>query len=239
MKGRRNSRWQEMDKGGIELPKLIQFYETFNRSEGKSPRTVQWYGEVLDLFLNWLRSRQKPINLRAIGEMEVREFILSLRERMWNGKSLSSQTLNNRVRALRAFFSWLAREDYTEENLLANLKPPRVADTVIEPLTAEEVERLFSRINQNTILGARNAAMLVLLLDTGLRLSELVGLKVSDVHLEQRYVKVLDKGAKERIVPLGASCQKMLLRYYHHFRVEPAHPGVDTFFLTCRWISTY
>lgn len=164
--------------------------------------------------------------------MEAREFILSLRGKKWNGKSLSSHTLNNRVRALRAFFSWLAREGYTEENLLANLKPPKIAQTVIEPLTPEEVERIFSKINQNTLLGARNAAILALLLDTGLRLSELVTLKVQDVHLDQRYVKVLGKGTKERIVPLGASCHKILLRYYHHFRVEPARPGVDAFFLT-------
>ena len=102
---------------------------------------------MLNLFLDWLRSQQRPTNLGSIGEMEVREFILSLRERKWNGKSLSSQTLNNRVRALRAFFSWLGREGYTEENLLAGLKSPKVAQPVIEPLTTEEVERLFSRIN--------------------------------------------------------------------------------------------
>jgi len=221
-----------MDKGDTDLSRVIEFYETFNRSEGKSPRTVEWYSEVLNLFLDWLRSKGKPTNLGSVGEMEVREFILFLREKRVNGKSLSSHTLNNRVRALRAFFPWLAHEGYTDRNLLAGLRPPKVAQTVIEPLTAEEVERLFSRINQNTMLGARNAAILALLLDTGLRLSELVTLKVQDVHLDLRYVKVLGKGAKERIVPMGASCHKALLRYYHHFWVEPAHLGVDTFLLT-------
>jgi len=232
MKVRKNSRWQEMDKSSMELSRLIQFYETFNRSEGKSYRTVDWYTEVLNLFLDWLKLKEKPTNLGYIGEMEVREFILSLREKKWRGKPLSSQTLNNRVRALRAFFSWLAREDYTEDNLLAKLKPPKITEPIIEPLTIEEVERLFSKISQNTVLGARNAAILALLLDTGLRLLELITLKVQDVHLDQRYIKVLGKGAKERIVPLGASCHKTMLRYYYHFRVETAHAGVDAFFLT-------
>ena len=74
--------------------------------------------------------------------------------------------------------------------------------------------------------------MITLFLDGGLRLSELINLRTGDVHLEQRYVKVMGKGSKERMVPFGAACQKALLHYYHHFRVEPAHAGVDSFFLT-------
>jgi site-specific recombinase XerD len=164
--------------------------------------------------------------------MDVREFILFLREKRWNGKSLSSSTLNNRVRALRAFYSWLAREGYTSENLLAELKPPKVTETVIEPLTTEEIEIVFSTINQDTILGARNEAMLALWLDIGLCLSEIIMLGVEDVHFDRRYVKVLGKGDKERIVLIGASCHRTLLRYYHHFRVEAAHADVKAFFLT-------
>ncbi len=221
-----------MDKGGIELSKLIQIYGTFNRSEGKSPRTVEWYDEVLKQFSNWLNSKDKPANLGNISETDVREFILYLQEKRWQGRTLSVQTLNNRVRALRAFFSWLARENYTSENLLAGLKPPKVIETVIEPLTVDEIGKLFRNINQDTALGARNTAMLSLLLDTGLRLSEMTTLKVQDVHLDSKYVKVLGKGGKERIVPMGGLCHKALLRYYYHFRAEPAHAGVDAFFLT-------
>ncbi len=221
-----------MNKSDFELSRLIWIYETHNRSEGKSPSTVQWYNEVLNRFLAWLQSEDKTTCLGFIGEMEVREFILYLQEKKRNGKQLSNNTLNNRVRALRAFFSWLAREGYTEENLLARLRPPKVAQKVIEPLTPEELDKLFRKINANTLIGARNTAILALLVDTGLRISELVSLNVQDVHLDRRYIKVFGKGAKERIVPLGALCCKSLLRYYNHFRVEPAHAGIDAFFLT-------
>jgi len=232
MKPRKNFRWSDVAKDGMELADLVKYYETYHRSEGSSPKTVKWYREVLESFVSWLKLQGRLTDLGSINQMDVREFILSLREKRYHGRALSSSTLNNRVRALRAFFSWLAREEYTDTNILGNLKPPKVAETLIEPLTVGEIDRLFSVINQKTVLGARNTAIIALFLDTGLRLSELINLGTSDVHLEQRYVKVMGKGAKERVVSFGAACQKALLHYYHHFRVEPAHAGVNNFFLT-------
>ena len=83
-------------------------------------------------------------------------------------------------------------------------------------------------INTSTVLGTRNAALVSLMLDTGLRLSETAGLAVDDVHLDDRYVKVLGKGSKERIVAFGAACQRSLVNYYMHFRTEPAHDLIAT-----------
>jgi integrase/recombinase XerC/integrase/recombinase XerD len=232
MRGKRNLRWEDVDKRDIELRQLIQHFEVFNRSEGKSPRTVSWYSEALNSFLYWLESENRSTKLKDVGESEGRAFALHLYDKRFRGKPLSTYTVANRVRALRGFFSWLAWKGYTADNALADFKPPKTAQTIIEPLAPQEVNQLFTKINQNTSLGARNGAILALFLDTGVRLSELADLKECDVHLEQRYVKVMGKGAKERIVPFGVDCQKTLLHYYYHFRPERAHSGVDTFFLT-------
>lgn len=70
------------------------------------------------------------------------------------------------------------------------------------------------------------------LLDTGLRCAELCNLTVQDAHIDQGFLKVMGKGSKERVAPIGAAVQKVLLRYLHHFRPEPARPGMDNFFLT-------
>ena len=140
MKTRRNLQWNEMEKSHIELSRLMECYKTFNQSEGKSPRTIEWYEEVLGLFHNWLLSNGKPTNLGSIGEPQVREFILSLRQKLFKGKGLSTQTISNRVRALRAFFSWLAREEYISDNLLAKLKPPKVAETIVEALNPRKLK---------------------------------------------------------------------------------------------------
>ena len=136
---------------------------------------------------------------------------------------VSPNTVNNRVRALRAFFAWLNRKGYTEDHVLKDLRPPKMVTKVIEPVTPEEIKRMFATMNPNTAMGARNPALYSLMLDTGLRLSEVAHLEEVGVHIEERYVKVLGKGSKERIVAFGWACQRSLLHYYHHFRPEPAH----------------
>ena len=81
------------------------------------------------------------------------------------------------------------------------------------------------------MLGARNTAIFTLILDTGLRLSEVVTLKYDDVHLDSRYVKVIGKGDKERVVAFGASCQKALVNYASRYRIETPGQESDVFFL--------
>ena len=127
---------------------------------------------------------------------------------------MSTHTVANRVRALKAFFAWLGRKGYTADDLLRGVRPPRTIQRVIEPLSGEEIEKMFSGIDANTVLGARNCALVSLMLDTGLRLSEAAYLEEPDVHLEDRYVKVLGKGGKERIVAFGVACQRAILHYH-------------------------
>ena len=102
----------------------------------------------------------------------------------------------------------------------------------IEILTEEEIKRIFSSINPNTAMGARNTAIYSLMLDTGLRLTEVVTLKYRDVHLGERYVKVLGKGDKERIVAFGTNCQRALTNYANHYRFENEEQLSDTLFLS-------
>ena len=221
-----------MNMNKLDLSTLIQHFEVHNDTEGKSPRTVEWYNQALHLFHDWLVGEGMSTSLEHLGEDEVREFILYLKKRKGLWGPVSSHTLNNRVRALRAFFAWLHRRGYTEEHRLKGLRPPKVTQKVIEPLTPDEIQRIFASINPNTLLGARNMAIYSLMLDTGLRISEVAGLKDKDVHLQDRYVKVLGKGNKERIVAFGATCQRSLIHYSYHFRVEPSYPDEDAFFLS-------
>ena len=149
-----------------------------------------------------------------------------------NWITLSPFTVQGRVRALKAFSSWLFREGYIEQNILSNVKLPKVPIKIIEPLMASEIDRLVSFHNQLTALGSRDVAILITLLDTGLRISELANLPLEDAHVEEGYLKVVGKGNKERIVPLGGLSQRILYRYLFHFRPEPYSPTDNYLFLT-------
>lgn len=243
MKGQRKRlRWEDMDKGDITLDRLIAHYEVHNRTEGKSPKTVAWHNESLGLFLRFLRRRGYSIHLRDVGLPEAREFVLYLQSKRVKYENsafaspkeepLSPHTIQGRVRSLRAFFRWLHEEGYAPEHKLEDLRPPKAPKQLVAVLTEEEIRRILACLSPNTALGARNRAIVVTFLDTGLRLSELVNLKLADAHLQEGYLRVLGKGGKERIVPIGTSAQKALLRYREHFRPEPANLRLDSFFLT-------
>lgn len=111
MKERRNPRWEEMDKGKIGLHQLIQHFEIFNRSQGKSPKTIKWYSDVLNLSLRWLEWEGMSTQIGAVGEVQVRSFILHLQERKVNGKPLSTHSIANRYAGYEASFLGLQRKD--------------------------------------------------------------------------------------------------------------------------------
>ena len=220
-----------MNPKKLELSKLVEKFLVHKRSKGFSERTVEWYQQALGLFQTWLADEDMSTCLDDIGEDEVRLFILYLKTRPGLRGPASSHTVNNRVRAMRAFFHWLYEEDYTDCPRLEKVRPPKPRELEIEILTDEEISRIFASINPDTVLGARNMAIFSLMLDTGLRLTEVVTLKHQDVHLDKRYVKVLGKGNKERIVSFGTNCQRVLLNYDQHYRFENQGQKAETFFL--------
>jgi site-specific recombinase XerD len=132
---------------------------------------------------------------------------------------------------LRAFASWLHSEGYTETNRLQAVKPPKIQSKVIQVLTDEEIRRLLGRFDRDDPFGARNFAAVWTLLDCGLRASELCGLATEDAHLEQGYLKVLGKGNKERLVPVGVGAQAALVRWRNYFRPEFLVGDVAHFFV--------
>ena len=219
---------------GPELRVLAERFELHNGSDGKSPKTVQWYNQALGIFTGWLAQDGMSTCLEDIGEDEVRLFILHLQERKGLWGVDSSHTVNIRVRSLRAFFNWLNRKGHTESHRLEDVKPPKVRKREIEILTDEEIESIFAAINPNTAMGARSGAIFSLMLDAGLRLSEVVTLKYRDVHLDGQYVKILGEGNKERVVAFGSNCRRALANYAQHHRFENKNkderPG--TFFLS-------
>jgi len=203
---RRNLRWEEVDKSNILLDKLIRHYESFNRSEGKSPRTISWYSDTLRTFEGFLKKDGSAL-LRDAGINQVREFILYLQEKeKWDGNGrtcskgsrLSPFTVQGFVRSLKAFYSWLHREGYTEMNELARLRLPKTPNKLVQTLSQEEIRQILGCLNPLTAVGTCDIVIFMTFIDTGLRCSELIGLKLGEVDMEQGSMKVLGKGRVTR-----------------------------------------
>jgi len=223
-----------------ELKDLVARYRLSNQVEGKSPKTVAWYDEMLRAFLLYLEKQATRLDLSSFNIDTVRAYVLHLQQkRRYEGHPgtpagaalVSPRTVQCHVRTLRAFASWLQREGYTEKNRLGNLKLPKAPVKVIEPLTAEEIKKVTA-IDKTSPLGERNRAIVALAMDTGLRSGEIAGLTLAGVNLKAGLLKVMGKGSKERVVPIGKFVQMTLRHYIKNARPKPADASIDRLFLT-------
>jgi len=223
-----------------KLSELIEYYEVCNRAEGKSPKTISWYSANLKSFRNYLKSRHLPGSLDTINTKLLREYVLYLMKRTRyenhpytpaKTELLSSATIHGHVRTLRAFYNWLVVEGLVQNNPAKDLKPPKVSRKVVSTLSDEEIGAILGTFSISPS-DARNQTLFMILLDTGLRIGELVNLKMDDVHMNEGYLKVMGKGKKERIVPFGNNAQRALQRYLFRFRPKPNSPVTNNVFLS-------
>ena len=218
-------KWSEMDKSTIPLAKLRKAFEVCNQTTGKSPSTYRWYSDKLSLFERFLGDGCRLSDLTVAS---AREFIAHLQGRRVRHERnpfvtnkegpLSSSYIQGFARALRAFSTWLHAEGYTDTNVLKPLKPPRIQRKVVQVLTEEEIGSVLAHFDQDDPFGFRNYAVVWTMLDCGLRASELCNLRTEDAHIEEGYLKVLGKGNKERLVPVGGKTQTILARWRDCFR---------------------
>jgi len=225
-----------MKNSQMQLGNLIQGFRLFCQAEGKSPKTTEWYTAFLGRFLHFLISHHFPTSINAIDRDHIREFIHYLQSEARTPRTnrpLSGATVQGYVRTIKAFFSWATREDYIKTNIMATVPVPRATTKVINAFSAEQVAGLLTACQVNPGTGCRNLAMLLVMLDCGIRVSELVGLDLEDVDIEQGYLRIRHgKGARERLVPVGSVVQKVLWKYTNCSRSKPLAETVTGLFLS-------
>ncbi len=223
----------------LQLKPLIEGYLTHHKVLGRSPATIHWHRETLNDFLAFLNAEGIPERADAVDLNVGSAYVLTLQERKQKPgvfdqeraqRPLSVETIRNRVRSLRAFFHWLEEEEVLPKHPLQRLKPPKSLDRIIERLTEEEIRLLFAALDTKVWWGVRDQAILAMLLETGMRAGELVGLQHEDVRLADGFCKVLGKGNKERLLGLTPFVVRCLQRY-EIYRPESTHP---TYFLSDR-----
>ncbi|WHS06751.1 site-specific tyrosine recombinase XerD [Ligilactobacillus salivarius] len=179
---------------------------------GLSENTINSYGIDLKLFLEYLRENEIP-SFKQVNK----EVIVNYMQSEKNNNKANSSILRS-VSSLRKFFQYLAQEKIIEKDPMLLIDTPKKKQHLPQVLTKEEVEKLLHSPNTGQVLGLRDRAMLELMYATGLRISEIINLKLEDLHLTMGTLQTLGKGHKERIVPVGDEAIKWVNRYLEEAR---------------------
>ncbi len=225
-----------MENSVLELGNLIQGFKLSCQTEGKSPKTIEWYTTFLYRFLAFLQFRNFATDAAQISKEVIRAFILYLQVEAKTPRSkkpLSPATVQGYVRTLKSFFSWVVREEYLSDSPTAKIPVPKAPQKVLNTFTHEQIGKLAQECYRSNGNGYRNLAVLLLLLDSGIRVSELVHIDLDDINQAEGWIKIkVGKGGKERIVPVGSLVQKSLWKYINHFRPQPLTQKVIRLFLS-------
>ena len=214
---------------GTSLRSLVKGFILTKQTEGKSPRTVEYYRENLRRFI-WYCDKQKwSGDIRFLTEWDIREFLgyTATETYRWGVKGNGSETSHHKSShatthhyfvVLSCFFSWAMREEFIKENPMAKIKVAKQKPKVITPYTVDEIKKMLAVCDYDfnhgaKFLGSRNRAMILILLDSGMRLSELTNIIVNDITNETGYIKILGKGNKERVVRIGKLARIALWKY--------------------------
>ena len=193
----------------------IKEYQNYLKLErGLSKNTIDNYTfdvEKLDLFLT-----QKEINISPIQITEevIQQFIYEM------ASQVNPRSQSRLISGLKSFFNYLIFEDYRNDTPLELIEVPKTGRKLPDTLSTIEIDSLIQAIDLSTPEGERNKAMLETLYSCGLRVSELISLKLSDLFFEEGFIKITGKGNKQRFVPVGKSTIKIVTSYVNQIRVH-------------------
>ncbi len=210
------------------LEQAVDEYLVYLRAEkGASPNTVEAYSNDVRKLVEYLAAHGGPTEWDTVDVTDVRGYLSYLQT-----ENVTNTTRARNVAALKSFFRFLYREKYTEFNLGEMLEGPRKERVLPKYLTVDEVERLLAAPDVSTPNGCRDKAMLELLYASGLRVSELISLRIQDINFEMACVRCFGKGSKERIIPLGSYAIAALEQYINQCRPKVANAWqTDVLFL--------
>ena len=209
----------------------ISNYKSYLRIErGLSENTIDNYSRDLKKLMRHLQLLDTPPDPITISKDDVQEFIYTI------AKEVQARSQARIISGLKGFFNYLVFEDYRKDNPLDLIESPRLGRKLPDTLAEEEIDNLINAIDLATPQGERNRAILETLYSCGLRVTELITLKLSDLYFEEGFINVIGKGDKQRFVPISEHTQKYIDIYRNeirtHIDVKPEH--VDILFLNRR-----
>lgn len=227
----------------ISFQKVLKGFKLANEAEGLSPKTIRWYDNNLGLFYRWVRKRYKHEPLfKEITAEDIRAYLNELRasdecyaEHPYTPKQkrkISASTVAGYYASLSSLFNWAVREEIIDRSPVHNVPRPKIPKYLPDPFSPNEVKQMLDAAKQlDEKMSIRMTAILLVMLDTGLRLTELLSMQLKDLDMDQGRAMIMGKGAKQRFIFFGKVTKKALWRYLSFARPEPM-AGTGNVFLT-------
>ena len=193
----------------------LKDYTTYLKLErGLSKNSIQSYTMDIEKLMSFLETHDINVTPILIDKDTVQQFIYEI------AKVINPRSQARIISGLKSFFNYLIFEDYRKDNPLDLIESPKLGRKLPDTLSENEIDNLIQGIDLSSAEGERNRAMLETLYGCGLRVSELIGLKISDLFFEEDFIKVTGKGDKQRFVPISPVNKKYINIYRNEIRVH-------------------
>ena len=193
---------------------ILDYNHYLNIERGLSENTIDNYIRDVKKFVAFLEKKEVSSLPIQITEEFIQEFVYDI------SKKISPRSQARIISGLRSFFEYLIFENYRESNPTDLIEAPKTGRKLPDTLSEEEINSLITAIDLSKAEGERNRAMLETMYSCGLRVSELIHLKISDLFFEEGFIKIIGKGNKERFVPIHFRAQKYIILYMNEIRVH-------------------
>jgi integrase/recombinase XerD len=196
-------------------PIISQYKNYLKLERSMSGNTVEAYLHDVELLEQFLILRERTISPKDVGSTDIHNFLEHVGD-----LGLSAHSQARIISGLKSFFKYLIFEGQLQSDPMDMIDAPKLGRKLPDTLSLQEIDLLLEAIDMSTAEGTRNRAMLETLYSSGLRVSELVGLKMQNLYFDIGFIKVTGKGSKERLVPIGRTAQKYINMYLEGYRVH-------------------
>ena len=207
---------------------ILKFIEELTYEKNYSKLSINGYQKDLDLFLEYLNEN----NIKKYNDVtyqDIRLYINYLHDLNYNNK-----TISRHISSLRSFFKYLKANNIIDDNPCILISNPKLEKRLPKYLNFEDTEKLLNAFDNNNYIGLRNSTIMEILYSTGTRVSEITNIKISDISLSSKSIKITGKGNKERIVYFGTRCLNLIRKYLDYSYPKLNVNNIDYLFLSKR-----
>ena len=207
---------------------IVAFLNSLIIEKGLSKNTIQSYESDIYQLYQWNLSKNKK-RITEIKKFDTSQYISYL-----FSQNLKSSSVNRKISSLKTFFNFLLKKKLIEANPFADQIMPKKPVSLPKSISEDDVVKLLDAPKEDSLIGIRDRAMLELLYASGVRISELVNIKFSDLDLERNIIKVFGKGSKERLVPFGEDAAQCICAYIDERKKNKSLASIKYIFLNNR-----